>query len=152
MLKAVVVAIWSCVASLGSVYATIAYRSMVSRESASDNRPLTVEARKTREINVPKIADGIIKGYVVVSFVFIVDQAVSRNTRIPPDAFVVEEAFRLIYDDDSIEFARAKKLDLKQLTDAIRARVNARLGSAVIVDVALQELQFIASADLKHKM
>jgi len=38
------------------------------------------------------------------------------------------------------------------LNDRVRANVNARLKYDVVVDVILQELHFIPSADLKQKM
>lgn len=151
MLKLILAGVWSCFVALGSVYATQEIRS---RKSAHPAAPAAaaLEPRKTREINVPKIADGAIKGYVVVSFAYIVDPASLDRSRAPPDAYVVEEAFRAIYDDDTIDFSRPKKYDFKILTDAIRKNINARLKSDVIVDVMLQELHFIPGSDVRQKI
>ena len=151
MLKLILAGAWSCFIALGGVYATQEFRKRGSlRPSGLDNR--AVETRKTREINVPKIAQGAIKGYVVVSFAFVVDLSLLGKGLASPDAFIVEEAFRGIYDDDTIDFSNPKKYDFRPLNDRVRANVNARLKYDVVVDVILQELHFIPSADLKQKM
>ena len=151
MFKFMLVGATSCLIALGSVFATQGYRNRQGARPAT-NGASALEARKTKEINVPKIADGAVKGYVVVSFTYVVDLALLAKSRVAPDAYVVEEAFRGIYDDDTIDFSRPKKFDFKSLNDAIRANVNARLKSEVIVDVILQALQFIPSSEPRQKM
>ena len=151
MFRFVMAGAWSCLVALGSVYLTQEFRGRRGARLPVAS-PSSVETRKTREINVPRIADGAVKGYVVVSFAYVVVQGPPEAGDVSPDPYVVEEAFRFIYDDDSIDFAKPRKFDFKSLTDAMRKNVNSRLKKEVIRDVVLQELHFIPSAELRQKM
>ena len=111
-------------------------------------RPTHVEMRKTKEISVPKIANGVIKGYIVTQLMF---AARPGGEQLEPDAFVVDEAFRLIYEDDSLNFATIKKVDLKAYAETIRKNVNARLNFEAVSDIAIQEFMFMANTEPRKR-
>src|SRR4029077_12256649 len=62
------------------------------------------EARKTHEINVPRIKDGAVKGYAVMLLNYTVDLNALKTAAMAPDSILVDEAFRYVYDDDTIDF------------------------------------------------
>ncbi len=151
MFKLLFAGVWASMVALGAVYATMKYKA--PREAhAADPKPSSIETRKTKEINIPKIASNALKGYVVISLTFVVDRSLAAKLPVSPDPYVVEETFRYIYNDDAIDFVKPKKYDLKLLTDSIRNNVNERVKSDVIVEVVLQELHFLAGSDFKQKL
>jgi hypothetical protein len=52
------------------------------------------EARKTHEINVPRIKDGGVKGYAVMLLSYTVDVGALKTAEMAPDSILVDEAFR----------------------------------------------------------
>ena len=142
-MRLVIIGIWACIVTLASSYATGYIRSSSSVRSPSPSTASS-ESRKTKEINIPKIRDGVVKGYVVAQFSYDVDPAALKRLLTSPDAFVVDEAFREIYNDDSIDFSDLRKVDLASLTNLITKNVNTRLKESVIVDVTVQELTFLS--------
>jgi hypothetical protein len=143
MLKLVVIGAWACIVTIASDYAFSHMRAAPASQAAPAPAQ-SLQSRKTKEINVPRIAGGKITGYVVAEFGYEVDLNALRPARLDPDALVVDEAFRYLYTDSSIDFSNLKPPNLTALTDAIQRKVNARFGAKVIADVTIQELTFLA--------
>ena len=57
---------------------------------------------------------------------------------------VLDEAFRTIYAGESVDFRQFKKQDLPGLSKQIGDNVNKRLGTRLVDDVLVQELNYIA--------
>ncbi|HEY1864815.1 MAG TPA: hypothetical protein VGG77_14285 [Roseiarcus sp.] len=100
------------------------------------------EARKTHEINVPRIKDGVIKGYAVMLLSYTVDLSALRTAAMAPDSILVDEAFRYVYNDDTIDFDHLDRFDFAKMSKALVAAINARVKSDVVVDVGVQEFTY----------
>ncbi len=151
MIKILFVGVWASLVTLGANYA--AARWVLSRA----NRPIAQvvsasETRKTKEINVPVVRDGAVKGYVVAQFSYVVDLAVAQKLPAQPDAFIVDEAFRYIYDDEGIDFSHLERLDLDKLTHAVITRTNERMKAEVVTEMGVQECNFLLNAEARGKL
>jgi hypothetical protein len=100
------------------------------------------EARKTHEINVPRIKDGAIKGYAVMLLSYTVDLNALKSAAMAPDSILVDEAFRYVYSDDSIDFDHLDRFDFAKMSKALVGAINARVKSDVVVDVGVQEFTY----------
>ena len=100
------------------------------------------EARKTHEINVPRIKDGAIKGYAVMLLSYTVDLNALKTAAMAPDSILVDEAFRYVYSDDTIDFDHLDRFDFVKMSKALVAAINARVKSDVVVDVGVQEFTY----------
>jgi hypothetical protein len=100
------------------------------------------EVRKTHEINVPRIKDGVIKGYAVMLLSYTVDLNALKTAAMAPDAILVDEAFRYVYSDDTIDFDHLDRFDFTKMTKALVGSINARVKGDVIVDVGVQEFTY----------
>ncbi len=69
---------------------------------------------------------------------------------IDPQPFVLDEAFRHIYTDGKVEFDHLSKYNLDDITAGIKDAVNARLGTDLIVDVLIDELNYVDRDSLKQ--
>jgi len=107
------------------------------------------ETRKTKEINVPIIRDGGVKGFVVLQLSYVVDLREAKKLPVEPDPFVVDEAFRYIFDDDKIDFTHLDKIELDKMIRALIFRVNTRTKSQVISDMGVLECNFLLNAEAK---
>ena len=151
MFKLILVGVWVCLVTLASSYATTYFRASFAK-GASEQGADSIETRKTKEINIPKIADGAVKGYVIAQLVYTVSTAEMRKLPVPPDAFVVDEAFQYIYDDEKIDFAHLDRIELDKMTQALILKVNARLRANVITEMGVLECNFLLNAEAKSKL
>jgi len=147
MIKSALIAIWACavvlVASL-QVGAFLRSRAQATTEAAV---AAASETRKTREINVPILRDGSVKGYVVLQLSYVVDLAEAKKLPVEPDPYVIDEAFRYIFDDDKIDFTHLDKIELDKMLRALTFRVNTRTKSQVITDMGVIECNFLLNAE-----
>ena len=81
--------------------------------------------------------------------VFTVDAKTVRQLSVPPDPFVVDEAFRRIYSEERIDFKNVRKQELASLLKAIKQDVNARMQANIIQDVLIEDFNYISKDDLR---
>jgi hypothetical protein len=143
LLKLLLSGLWLCLATAAASYAAVSWKT--GAKAAEEPAYIDgLDYEKTRAINVPMIAEGKIQGYVVAQFVFTVDAKTKSKLTVPPEVFVLDEAFRTIYADEKLDFRQLEKYDLPALMTAIRERVNARLEADVIKDVLVEEFNYLA--------
>ena len=148
MIKTLFIAAWACLITLAASYGIHAF--MQTRANAPPPAEVAAsETRKTKEINIPIIRNGAVRGYVVLQLSYIVDVAVARKLPVEPDAFVIDEAFRYVFDDDKIDFAHLDNIELDKMTRLVVQRVNARMKTEVITDMGVLECNFLLNAEAK---
>ena len=148
MIKTLVVGLWACLITLAAAYGI--HRFMLARAEAPPAAVTSnLETRKSREINVPVIRDGVVKGYVVAQFSYVVDLAEAKKLQVDPEPFVIDEAFRYLFDDDKIDFSHLEKIDLDKMLQTLISRANVRTKSTVIEDMGVIECNFVLNAEAK---
>jgi len=148
VIKLVLVGLWACVITLASSYGGAYFKALQSKPAEAQK----IEYKKTREFTVPKIADGAIQGYVIVELSYSEDIAAEKNINAPPEVFLLDEAYRYIYSDETIDFDNMKKYDLQKFTKELVKRVNARMNAPIITDVLIQEFNYMGKADMKKQI
>jgi len=151
MIRIIMIGFWACLTTLAAGYATTHFRAMAAHPAVVESTA-PKELKKTKEFNVPNIHDGAVKGYVVAQLSYVVDNAAAAKAPLPPDAFIVDEAFRYVYDDQSIDFDHLEAFDLNKMTKALVKNVNARLGADVITDIGIQEFTLLTVAQAKARL
>ena len=146
MIKTLLVAVWCCAALLGANYGATFVMKMQSKK-AEASEPAAFETRKSRELSIPIIRDGGVKGYVVVQLNYVVDLEAAKKLQAPPEAFVIDETFQLIYGDEKIDFSHLDRLDLGRMTETLIQRVNTRLRTNVITDMGVISMNFLVNSD-----
>jgi hypothetical protein len=151
MMKGLSIGLWACVVTVAASHGMASL--MQARASRPAQAPVAAsEVRKTKEINVPIIRDGAVKGYLVTQLSYVVDLAVEKKLATPPDAFVVDETFRYVYTDEKIDFTHLDKLELEKMTRDLIQKVNSRMKADVITEMGIQECNFFLAADTKNKI
>jgi hypothetical protein len=141
MIKVLFTGLWICVITLVSSYTAASWKLQADSEQPKDYlNGLNYE--KTVPISVPILAKGELQGYVVAQFVFTSDSRVLSKLSVPPHAFIVDEAFRLIYGDIETDFTHLERVDLAALSKRIAENVNAHLQSDLIVDVLVEQFTY----------
>ena len=147
MIKTLFVTVWCCVVMLGASFAASYVARMKSARPGDGAEAAAFETRKSREISVPIIRDGGVRGYVVVQLNYVVDLEAAKKLQAPPEAYVVDETFQFVYGDEKIDFAHLDKLDLGKMTETLIQRVNTRLRSNVITDIGVIECNFLVNSE-----
>lgn len=153
MIRIIMIGFWACLATLAAGYAMTHVRAMEAKPAVvAANAGQAHEMKKTKEIDVPKIRDGVVKGYIIAQFSYDVDSALAKAAPVAPDAFIVDEAFRYIFSDAEIDFDHLETFDLKKMTDALTKAVNARLNGAVVTTIGIQEFSFLTANQAKKRL
>ncbi len=151
MMKTVFIGLWACLITVAASYGMTSV--MQARANREAQPPVAAsQVRKTKEINIPIIRDGAVKGYVVTQLSYVVDLVVEQKLATPPDVFIVDEAFRYIYSDEKIDFAHLEKVELDKMTRALIPKVNARMKADVVTEMGILECNFFLAAEAKSKI
>jgi hypothetical protein len=154
MFKILIAGAWAIMVALGASYAMVSMQSGAAAAAAADpakKAPLEgLESHKIDPLSVPMIRDGKIDGYVLAKLAFTADAKAFGQMSVDPIAFVTDEAFREIYSNGQIDFSRMEKYDLDRLTGSIKTAVNQRLGTELVHDVLVQEINYVDKASLKQ--
>ena len=143
MIKHVLFGLWVCGVSLGGAYGTMVWQAQQKLADPNAKPTINLEQVQTKRISVPILKDGGVKGYVFAQFVFNVDAAAVKKMTVKPDIFLVDEAFKVIYRGDGIDFRDPDKPDVSALGDIIKKNVNERLGEDFVQEVLVVELNYL---------
>jgi hypothetical protein len=146
MIKLVASGIWICTVTLLSAYFAIAWK--VKSTAAANHAEQVIEFKKTRAISVPVIAEGAVQGYVVARFGYTIDTSSFKHMQVPVDVILLDEAFRTLYSDQSLDFRHLEKYDLTRLTRDVLRKMNLRLDGEMVKDVFMEEFNYVARDEI----
>lgn len=151
MMLRLVAGVWLCLVALGSSYGMTQWKMQQAASQIADAKPVKKagDLRKLKSITVPMISHGQVQGYLVAQFAFMMESDVGKQFDTQPDAFVSDEAFRLLYADEKLDYKNLDRFDIPRFAGTVKANVNARLKANVVADVLVQEFNFIASEDVR---
>lgn len=146
-MKTFLVGLWVLIVALGANYAVAMMDSPRKVADGAADKPSDLTMQKTRVLNVPMIADGALRGFIVAQFNYTVDSAKQKSLSVSPEAFLLDEAFRTIYTDDHLDFLHLERYDVNGLTAHLVAATNKRLGMPLVRDVLIQDFTFISKEE-----
>jgi flagellar basal body-associated protein FliL len=151
MIKALLLGIWLCAVTLGSAYGVVSWQKSQQAAKAAEaaHAAPVLEQMQTKLINVPIIADGAVQGYVLAQFAFSVDSNKLKELSTKPDLILIDEAFKLIYAGEAVDFRHMRKTDVGALSKIIQTNVNKRLGQEIVRDVLIQQLNYLPRDQLR---
>jgi len=144
MIKPLLIGLWISGVTLGACYGAIVWQSSQSKSEEKKEKFFgKVEQVKTKALSVPIISDGAIQGYVVAQFAFTVESDVLKKLSVQPETLLLDEAFKILFNGDVLQFKTMKKGDLEKSAKQIADNVNRRFGKEFVHDVLIQELNFV---------
>jgi flagellar basal body-associated protein FliL len=146
MIKIIAIGLWVCIATLGSSYVMASMQS--SAPEGEEGKPppsyfVGLDYKKTDGITVPIIANDKVQGYVLANFVYTIDGEMASSLSVPPDPFILDEAYRAVYSTSNFDFEHPERFDLAALTASIKTAVNARYKKDVVDDVLIEQFDFL---------
>ncbi|MEF2550834.1 hypothetical protein VQ042_05555 [Aurantimonas sp. A2-1-M11] len=149
MIKLLAVGLWVCAVTLGSSYVMASINSAPT-EVAEPDYFAGLDYRKTENITIPMIKDSAIRGYILARFVYTIDGKTVSELKVPPDPFILDEAFRRLYSTDGFDFDEPTRFDMTSLTDGIRDAVNARYSKEIVKEILVDQFDFIAKEEIRN--
>ena len=151
MIRLILTGIWVCILTAGASYGVAYWKENGGPLSKKDEYLDGLQYQKTRALSVPMVENGSVQGYIVARFVYTVEGRTMHQLSVPPEPFVVDEAFRRIYADERLDFRKLARYDLSVLTAAIKQRVNERMQADVIQDVMIEDFNYVSRDELQPK-
>lgn len=148
MIKIVLAGIWACAVVMMSSYG-VAYWQTHGKGPASEAAVSGIEYKKVRPLSVPLLSEGVIQGYIVVQFVFTADAKVLKDSPVPLEIYLLDEAFRLIYSDEALSFKQNERYDLAGLAKALTEKLRVRLKGDLVKEVLVDQFNYVAKADVR---
>lgn len=149
MIRLLVAGLWICVVTLAAAYAAVSFNAATPEVDEPDEFFGGLDYAKTEIISVPVIDEGAVKGYVIAQFVYTIDANTKKNLSVPPDVFILDSAFRTIYEDATPDFENLEKEDLGALTTAVKEAVNKRFQADIIEDVLVEIFNFVPKNSIR---
>ena len=151
MIRLVLAGLWVCILTAGTSYAVAYWKENGSALSAKEEYLEGLQHLKTRVLSVPMVENGAVQGYIVARFAYTVEAKTMHQLAIPPEPYVVDEAFRRIYADERLDFRKLARYDLSILTGAIKQRVNERMQADVVQDVLIEDFNYVSREEFQSK-
>ncbi len=151
MVKILIAGVLATLSALGSLYGVLIWQSGAGAKIEKPKIFVPLEQIKTDIISVPMISEGEVKGYVLARFVYLVESDRLKTLSVPPDALLVDEAFKLIYASPVEDFRRIEKYDLAGLTRRLKENVNRRLGEPLVRDVLVDSINYVAKSEIRYR-
>jgi hypothetical protein len=151
MIRLLLTGLWVCILTAGASYAVAYWKANGGLLAPVDEYLDGLEYQKTRALSVPMVENGGVQGYIVARFVYTVDANVMHQLSVPPEPFVVDEAFRKIYGDERLDFRKLARYDLTSLTETIKARVNERMRANIVQDVLVDDFNYVSKDELRQE-
>lgn len=149
MLKLVILGIWVIAVTAAATFGSVQLKSMASGSSAGQEEDLGVEELKAEMTSVPMIRGGAIVGYLIIQLSFQADRRIMAEKHLEPLPYINDAAFRAIFASTDVDFRRLRGSDLDRLTAAIAKEANSRIGSELVRQVLIQQLNFVPKEDIR---
>lgn len=149
MIKPLLLAVWVSILSLSANFG-VAYWKAQRAPGATEKAPQALEQRKTRIINVPILTAGSVQGYVVAQFAYTGEAAALKAATVSPEGVILDEAFRMLYAEEKIDFRKLQRADLDKIIATLKARVVERVPPELVKEVLIQEFNYVSKDEIRR--
>jgi len=149
MIKFIVAALWISAVTAGSVY--YSFQNAHGKPPAEPASPYLggLDYVKTDVISVPVFTDGTVYGYFLARLVYTVQPDEMKSLSIPAGPIISDEVYSYLYANPEIDFSKKDTLDLDAFRNSLRDGVNARLGTDLLHDVMVEQIDFLTKQDIR---
>ncbi len=148
MIRMVLTGLWMCVVVAVASHVVLDYRARAAGVQPED-KFYGLTYKKTKVLTVPILSNGAIDGFVVAQFVFTADAQALREAPLPPESFILDEAYQAIFANQEINFRRLRSFDMQAFLGGIAKRANARLGRELVREIMVEEFNFVDKTQVR---
>lgn len=150
MIKTILLGLWIAAVTCGATLVAAKYFTESGQPvNAKQLADTGAEEVKTDVLSIPVIRNGDIIGYVIFQLSFVADKTELEKLKMSPAPYLVDAAVRTIYANPEVDSRRLDEKDLIALTNAIRIEANSRVGSEIIRQVLVQQINFVRKDEIR---
>ena len=149
MIKTLLIGLWVCGVALGSSYFFVQMNNSSAAHAPSEAEAEVIEFIKTDMVSVPVIRQGKVQGYLVAQLSFAVNRTATKKLAFEPTPYLVDVAYRALYENSAIDFSQLQPQDLTLLAKKIAEGANAKLGGEVVKDVLMNEINYVPRDEVR---
>lgn len=147
MIRSIVLAIVTCLATIGGIYGSMSLKASAKASGHEDGQS-KLQVMKTGMVSVPILTDGQVLGYIVTRLQFVADMDLVKLSSVQPNVFVADEAFRQIYETAPKDIKGGGRKEMKLLAQNVAAGANKRIGRDVVKDVMIDSWAYLSKQDM----
>lgn len=148
MIKLAVAAIWICAVTIGSVF--YAFSAAAPRKA---EQPAAffggLDYVKTDITSVPLLKNGAVEGYFLARLVYTIEKSEAARLSVPAQPLMVDELYRYIYTNPQFDFTVKETLDVEAMKAGIRDAINARVGTKLIHEVLIEQVDYLSKQEIR---
>jgi hypothetical protein len=150
MIKFLAAAIWICAVTVGAVF--YSFQAAGARGDEEPPKPLLggLDYIKTGVISVPLIRDSSIGGYFLTKLVYTVQPDQMKKLSIPAEALITDQVYTYLYSNPQVDFTRKSTIDLDAFRNGIRDAINKRVGTELVNEVLIDQIDFLSKDDIRN--
>ncbi|MDB5525962.1 MAG: hypothetical protein JWM58_3725 [Rhizobium sp.] len=149
MLKLILTGVWVAVVTLGSVYASIQMSKPVDLAEEAAKKKAVEELVRGEVVTLPVISGDQVEGYFVTKTSYIVDKTKMAEVTLPIPALLTDELYTALVGDKLIRVKDNHGFDLKAFRERVKKAVNTRLGSDIVLDVIIEQVDYLSKDDIR---
>ena len=149
MIKFVVAAFWIVAVAIGSVYYSFGVAQNRPVEAVTPGFLGGLDYVKTEVISVPIVRSGQVSGYFLARLVYTIETEQAKKLVIPAEAVITDEVYSYLYANPQIDFQKRGAIDIDAIRDGIRKSVNERVGTPLIHDVLVEQLDYLTKEEIR---
>ena len=149
MIHTLLIGLWVCVVALGSSYFFVQMNNSSAAHGPSEAEAEVIEFIKTDMVSVPVIREGKVQGYLVAQLSFAVNKTATKKLAFEPTPYLVDVAYRALYENSAIDFSQLQPQDLTLLAKKILEGANAKLGGEVVKAVLMNEINYVPRDEVR---
>ena len=152
MLKLILTGVWVAIVTLGSVYFTIQMSQAPDPAEEAAKKKAVEVLVKGEVVTFPVIAQGRVEGYFLTRTSFITDKTKLSEITLPIPELLTDELYTEIVGDKVIRVSENRNFDLKAFKARIKEALNKKLGSEVVLDVIVEQIDYLTKEEIQSSM
>lgn len=152
MLKLILTGVWVAVVTLGSVYASIQMSKPVDPAEEAAKKKAVQELVRGEMVTFPVISGGHVQGYFLTKTSYVVDKTKMEGVTLPIPALLTDELYTALVGDRVIRVQENRDFDLPRFRERIKTALNKRLGVDAVVDVIVEQVDYLSKDELRNSM
>jgi hypothetical protein len=100
-------------------------------------------------ITVPYVRNARVDGYFLTKLVLTAEPAALAKLSVPPTVVITDEVYSYLYANPQLDFSDRKTLDLDAFRTSLRDAINARIGTDLVKEVLVEQIDFLTKEDIR---
>lgn len=149
MLKLIITGVWVAAVTLGSVYVSIEMAKAPDPALEEAGKKAVQQLVKGEMVTYPVIAEGKVEGYFLARISFVTDKTKIAEIKLPIPELLTDELYTELVGDKVIRVGENRNFDLRAFKDRVRQALNRKLGSEVVLDLIVEQIDYITKEELQ---